>query len=76
MKREEDYKFEYMLLSRLQTDCDYYLAFGGRCPNCLWAKDEQRQIDKMRELYASLPVKPVWLTLEQINNYANKMGVK
>ena len=25
-----DYKFEYMLLNRLQCDCNYYLGYGGR----------------------------------------------
>lgn len=40
-----------------------------------WAHDEQKQIDKMRELYDLLPVKPEWLTREQIDKYAAKMGV-
>lgn len=30
----------------------------------------------MRKLYDKLPVKPEWLTAEQINEYAAKMGVK
>ena len=38
--------------------------------------DEQKQIDKMRELYDLLPVKPEWLTREQIDEYAARMGVK
>lgn len=70
-----DYKFEYMLLNRLQCDCDYYLGHGGRnAQHCLWAHDEQKQIDKMRELYDLLPVKPEWLTREQIDEYAARMG--
>ena len=44
--------------------------------HCLWAHDEQKQIDKMRELYDLLPVKPEWLTREQIDEYAARMGVK
>lgn len=69
-------RHNYMLLSRLQTDCNYYLGHGNRDPkHCLWAKDEQEQINKMRELYDSLPVKPKWLTKEQIDEYAVKMGV-
>ena len=40
------------------------------------AQDEQKQIDKMRELYDLLPIKPEWLSKEQINEYAAKMGVK
>lgn len=44
--------------------------------HCLWAHDEQKQIDKMRELYDLLPVKPEWLTREQIDEYAARMGIK
>ena len=69
-------KFNYMLLDRLRSDCNYYLDYGGRCAKHLWAGDEQKQIDKMRELYDLLPVKPEWLTREQIDEYAAKMGVK
>lgn len=77
MKRQEDYRFEYMLLNRLQCDCEYYLSYGGRdAQHCLCALDEQGQIDKMRELYDLLPVKPEWLTREQIDEYAARMGVK
>lgn len=70
-------KHSYMLLSRLQQDCEYYLHFGNRdAKHCLWAGNEQEQINKMRELYDSLPEKPEWLTREQIDNYAAQMGVK
>lgn len=31
---------------------------------------------KMRELYDLLPVKPEWLTREQIDEYAARMNVK
>lgn len=76
MAQQKDYRFEYMLLSRLQCDCDYYLGYGARdAQHCLWAHDEQRQIDKMRELYDLLPTKPKWITKEQINEYATKMGI-
>mgnify|MGYP006944679093 CR=1 FL=1 len=44
--------------------------------SALWAHDEQKQIDKMRELYDLLPVKPEWLTREQIDEYAARMNVK
>lgn len=74
-----DAKFNYMLLSRLQGDCDYYLGNGGRnAKHALWAQDEQAQIDKMRELWDSFAddAKPQWLSMEEINEYAVKMGVK
>ena len=70
-------KFNYMLLSRLQQDCNYYLGHGGRdAKHCLWAQDEQAQINKMRELYDLVPEKPEWLTRKQIDVYAAQMGVK
>ena len=71
-----EYRFNYMMLDRLKSDCKYYLSYGGRNKNSLWAHDEQEQIDKMRELYDSLPTKPEWLTREQIEEYAARMGVK
>lgn len=71
------YQHDSKRLYRLQCDCNYYLGHGGRnAQRCLWAHDEQKQIDKMRELYDLLPVKPEWLTREQIDEYAARMGVK
>ena len=70
-------RFNYMLLDRLKSDCEYYLVNGGRnAKQNLWAHDEQKQIDKMREIYDSLKIKPEWLTMEQIDEYAARMGVK
>lgn len=69
-------RFNYMMLDRLRCDCDYYLNYGGRNAKSLWAKDEQKQIDKMREIYDSLKIKPKWLTMEQIDEYAARMGAK
>ena len=71
-----DYRFNYMMLDRLKSDCEYYLGYGGRNAKSLWAHDEQKQIDKMRELYELLQIKPEWLSKEQINEYATRMGVK
>lgn len=74
-----DAKFNYMLLNRMQNDCDYYLGNGGRnAKHSLWAQDEQAQIDKMRELWDGFAdnAKPEWLSMEQINEYAAQMGVK
>lgn len=69
------HRFNYMLLSRLKQDCVYYLD-NGRNAKHLWARDEQAQIDKMRELYEAVPEKPEWLTREEIDNFAAQMGVK
>lgn len=59
----------YMLLSRLQQDCDYYLNFGGRQPKHLWAGEEKAHISKMKEIYNALEIKPEWITLEEIEQY-------
>ena len=53
-----DYSNDYRLLDRLRTDCDYYLGAGGRSEKHLWAGSVEKQIAKMRELYAALPEKP------------------
>lgn len=68
-------KFNYMLLGRLQMDCNYYLGNGNRYNGHLWAKNEQEQINKMKELYNSFTddKKPEWLTYEQILEYERLM---
>lgn len=66
-------RFDYMLLSRLQQDCEYYLGCGNRAKKHLWAGDEVSQIQKMKELYNALPEKPEWLTLERIEQYEAEM---
>lgn len=73
----EDYTFFYMMLDRLRSDCRYYLGYGGRdAKHALWAGDEKKQIEKMREIYDLLPIKPEWLTSEEIDDFAKQMGVK
>jgi hypothetical protein len=64
-----------MLLGRLQSDCKYYLGCGNRCKKQLWAGDEQRQIDKMKELYNGFASsgKPEWITYEEILEFERLM---
>jgi hypothetical protein len=71
-------KFNYMMLGRLQSDCEYYLNYGNRCKKHLYYHDEQKQIDKMKELYNSFPdgEKPEWLSYEQILAYEKLMVVQ
>ena len=64
---------DYRLLGRLKSDCDYFLGAGGRAEKHLWAGNVREQIAKMRELYASLPDKPEWITPEDIDRYARRM---
>lgn len=68
-----DNRFRYMMLDRMQSDCDYYLGNGNRCARHLWAGNESDHIKIMRALWFSLPVKPEWLTLEQLNDYAKQL---
>lgn len=72
---QKNNRFEYMMLDRLRSDCDYYLGHGGRCAKSLWAGDEQEQIKEMRRLYNILPFKPQWCTVEKIGEYARKMNI-
>ena len=64
---------KYRLLGRLKADCDYFLGAGGRAEKHLWAGNVREQIAKMRELYAALPDEPEWLTMEDIDRYAQRM---
>ncbi|WP_304818925.1 LPD11 domain-containing protein [uncultured Clostridium sp.] len=69
----KDYSYEYQLLDRLRSDCDYFLGNGHRNPDNLWAKNVTEQIEKMRELYKILPLEPEWLSMSAISNYEKLM---
>lgn len=66
-------KSEYMLLGRLQMDCNYYLGAGNRNSKHLWAGTPKEQIKKMKELYSKLVVKPEWLSEKNISDYEKAM---
>ena len=68
---QHDLKFRYMLLGRLQADCEYYLGFGNK------SGSEKTQIEYMTKIHDSFREneKPEWLTMEQIKEYSNAMGV-
>lgn len=69
-----DRSADYRLLDRLRTDCEYFLGAGQRHERDLWAGNVYAHIEKMREIYASLPDKPEWLTETQIDSYADRMA--
>ena len=54
MTKEEvlqyDKKFRYMLLSRLQADCEYYLNYGNRNTKRLWAGNNRNGCQWMKYL--------------------------
>jgi len=68
-----DNTFNYQMLSRLQSDCDYWLGNGNRCDKHLWAGNPKDQIAEMRRIYDLLPEKPEWLTVDQIDQYEKDM---
>jgi hypothetical protein len=69
-------QFTYMMLSRLQSDCEYYLGFGNRHPNRLHQGSVDGQIAEMKRLWAQLVAKPEWLTMEQIEMYEYRMKLE
>ena len=83
IKSSNDQSFEYQLLDRLRSDCDYVLNTYYRPETLgdisreerklqqkfLWANNAKDQIAKMKELYRKLKVKPEWITLEDIAEY-------
>ncbi len=69
----KDDRFRYQLLSRMKSDCDYYLGCGNRCRKHLWADSEEEQIALMKTLWRSFPEKPEWLSWEKILEYERKM---
>ncbi|MFL0365215.1 MULTISPECIES: LPD11 domain-containing protein [Pseudobacillus] len=72
---QSDKKFRYQMLSRLKSDCEYYLGYGGRGKKALWAEDEKEQIEIMKALWESFAEsdKPEWLTWDDILDYEVKM---
>ena len=70
-------KYRYMLLDRLRQDCEYYFGNGGKNPRNLCTGSEEEQIEEMVGIWNSFPDedKPEWLTMEQIVDYAQRMGV-
>lgn len=75
-KEDNDPKFLYQMLSRLESDCKYFLENGNGVEKYLWTLTVDNQISAMKEIYNKLEEKPEWLSLEQINNYKKQMKDK
>lgn len=75
-KPTKEEKFNYQMLGRLKSDCDYYLGYGNRNKKHLWALDESEHIQEMKKLYNSFDdnKKPEWLTWNDILNYESAMN--
>ena len=68
-------RFNYMMLSRLRSDCDYYLGYGNRYEGHVSGKNGIDTIAEMKKLWNSFPAdgKPEWLTMEDIEEYEQEM---
>ena len=66
---------DYMMLSRLQMDCNYFLGNGNGYEGHLYYKSVEEHCDEMEKLWNSFSNedKPEWLTMEQIKEYREKM---
>ena len=73
---ESPYRFNYMMLDRLRSDCDYYLGCGNRNKSRLCGGSVSEHIEKMKELHNSFPEGqgPEWLTYEGILEYEQQMS--
>jgi hypothetical protein len=70
-----DDKFKYQLLSRMQSDCEYYTKTAPHS-NHLWAGSPDKQIEYMKAIWNNLVEKPEWLSMEQIEGYEKEMANK
>lgn len=73
--KRNSHEFTYMMLSRMQMDCDYFLGYGRRSRSILSEGDPEHHINRMKELWKELPQdgKPEWLTWDAILDYEKAM---
>ncbi len=69
-----DSTFNYRRLSQMKADCEYFLGAGNRKNKHLWEESIFSHIKEMRRIYDLLPEKPEWLTMEEIDSYAQRMA--
>ena len=75
ISNNQDHRFGYMLLGRLVEDCKYYLDHKGTEKD-LWSGGVEQQIYNMKELYDTVPVKPEWLTDQQLRDIIKQMEIE
>jgi hypothetical protein len=75
----EDNKFKYMCMSRMKMDCKYWIQQEEKgwshesLNKHLMKGNPTDQIKEMKRLYELVPQKPEWLTMEQIEEFEEKM---
>lgn len=60
---------KYQMLGRFIEDCEFFINHGNRYEKHLWAGNVKDHINYMKEVYNSVPKKPEWLSLEEIERY-------
>lgn len=68
-------EFDYMMLDRMRSDCDYFLGNGNGYEGHLCGGSVEVICDEMEKLWNSFAEneKPEWLSLEQIKEYREQM---
>lgn len=69
----EGTEYDYMMLSRLQQDNEYFLNAGNGSERNLWAGNVKDQIKEMKKLWKKIKDKPEWITLKDIEKYEKDM---
>ncbi|WP_304683101.1 LPD11 domain-containing protein [uncultured Clostridium sp.] len=74
-ERKKANEYNYMMLDRLRSDCDYFLGNGNGFLGHLYYKDIDKHIEEMKKIYEAFSneEKPEWISLEDINNYKERM---
>ncbi|WP_303977490.1 LPD11 domain-containing protein [Streptococcus danieliae] len=72
---QNKFHFDYMMLSRLKEDCEYFLGYGNGYEGRLWAENVEDQIAEMKKIWNKFPdnAKPQWLKWEEILDYEKRM---
>lgn len=67
-----DQVFEYQMLGRLQSDCEYVIHTAPATRH-LWGITASAHIAEMRRLYDVLYIKPEWLSVADIAYYEKEL---
>jgi len=75
---KEARQYDYMLLGRMVSDCDYFLGNGNGYEKHLHQLSVDAQIKEMKRLWNGFPKdkKPEWLSMKDILDYEKKMKAK
>lgn len=74
-KRQNLYRYDYMILDQLRQTCDFFLRNRSRGVSSLYGGSVETTISKMKQTWSRLPgdEKPDWLSWEDILRYEGLM---